>query len=416
VLPRFNRAELDESTLESLTPMPKARKLVITIHGVSPDRKWQTRAARVLEPHFRCIPIVYHHYASPIGALVVFFNVSTFIALTFAFHYLPMLRRPAYAVVSAVAACIMSVIGARIRRRWVVDRVKAQISTKTGRKPTHVVAHSFGTYICGWALERSQDLRFERIVLVGSVLPTTFNWRALHRRQPLRFTEVRNEIGMSDCVVWLVTWMQKIARDLGVAGLRGFVGKKRDVHNSRRPWGPCHPCLLTQQRPLIHNVFLAKYRHSTWALGPGHASELWLPYLWDLSPHEFNAFVECCRDAAYAYQEKRWQELDKAEHLLRDRTWTWTRGHTLETFLGDEVDSLTSRPQTRHAGAIRKQRAAIIEDAFIGVYLAIADAYEESTNLDPVASPEHDQVAIAFYPPFAISRALDTAVRERLPA
>lgn len=125
--------------------------------------------------------------------------------------------------------------------------------------------------------------------------------------------------------------------------------------------------------------------------------------------------MTCCRDAAYAYQEKLWQELDDAEKELRDRTWTWTRGRTLETFLGNEIDSLVNRPQTRHANLIRDQREPIIEDAFIGVYLAIADAYDESTSRDPQPSAEHDQVAIAFYPLFAISRALNTAIRERLP-
>jgi hypothetical protein len=253
-------------------------------------------------------------------------------------------------------------------------------------------------------------------VLVGSVLPTTFNWRRLHRRNPRPFEEVRNEIGLSDCVVWLVTWMRAIAHDLGVAGLRGFAGDKRDVHHSSRPWGPCRVCALTHRRPLIHNVFLAKYRHSTWALGPGHASELWLPYLWALSPREFNEFVECCRDAAYAYQEKLWQDLDDAEDRLRDQTWTWTRNRTLETFLDAEIESLTGRIEARRALLIREQRVAIINEAFVGVYLAIADAYEESTNLDPERSPEHDRLAIAFYPPFAVSRALETAISRKVVA
>jgi len=124
--------------------------------------------------------------------------------------------------------------------------------------------------------------------------------------------------------------------------------------------------------------------------------------------------LECCRDAAYSYQEEAWQDLDDAENDLRDRTWTWTRGRTLETFLRNEIDGLVNRPQTQHADVIRDQREAIIKDAFIGVYLAIADAYEESTNLDPEPSAGHDQVAIAFYPPFAISRALNAEIRKRV--
>jgi pimeloyl-ACP methyl ester carboxylesterase len=395
--------------------MPRARKLVLLVHGVSPDRRWQTRAARVLEPHFECIPITYRHYASPIGAFVVFVNVSIFVLLAVGFYLLPWLRSWTFGITAFAMACVASVILARARRHWVVDHVKAQISKKTGGRTAHVIAHSFGTYICGWALAKFHDLRFERVVLVGSVLPIGFNWRNVRRRKPPPFQDIRNEVGMTDCVVWLVTWMQAIASDLGVAGLRGFAGERRHVHQSWKPWGPCRICAITQREPLIHNVFLASYRHSTWALGPGHARTLWLPYLWKYSPREFDEFVECCRDAAYSRQEQFWQDLDDAEERLRDRAWPWTRGRSVEEFLAAEIDSRASRPETAHPDILRDNRATIIAEAFENVYVNVADAYEEimAGEMEPPPTRD-DNAAIVFYPPFAIARALEVAVKNAI--
>lgn len=386
-------------------------QIVLTVHGVSPDRTWQDRAAKALEPHFRCIPITYRHYGSPLGAVAVVFNLTAYLALGAVWFFAPAWRSPLRASALAVATIALSVALARVRRTHVVDVVKAQISRKATQRQPHVIAHSFGTYICGSALQKFKDLRFGRIVLIGSILPETFNWRSIRRSRPDAFLAIRNDIGLSDLVVWLVKRVGRLALDLGTSGLSGFVGDPRVVHRSSRAWGPCLACLHSGRRPLIHDIFLAKYRHSDWALGPGHARELWLPYLWGYSPREFNEFIECCRDAAYARQEHFWQDLDIAEERLRERTWTWTRNQPLQVFVAGELDSLIRRSETQDADLLRRHRVAIIDNAFISTYLAIGDAYEESANVEEERTPERDLVILALNPQRGIAKALDKAIR-----
>ena len=399
-----------------LRPMARTPQLVLTIHGVSPDRTWQERAAKVLEPHFRCIAISYRQYGSPLGAFGVLLNLSTLLVLCAVLTVLAVhrtWRSPIWAMVLASVAIVGSIAIARYRRLRAVDVVKRQISTKAIQRHPHVIAHSFGSYICGWALQKFQDLRFGRIVLVGCVLPRNFKWQNIRRTRPNAFKEVRNDIGLSDSVVWLLRRMGRIAPDMGTSGLFGFVSSPRVVHRSSRAWGPCLVCAQSERRPLIHDIFLAKYRHSDWALGPGHARELWLPYLWGLSPREFNQFIECCHDAAYARQQEFWQDLDAAEQRLRAHSWTWTQMQPLGTFIEAELESRAQRSDPTIADALRRNRLDIIRDAFTLTYLAVAEAYDESADFESEATPERNQVLLALNPPRAIARALDEAVRTR---
>lgn len=404
-----------------LRSMARAPQLVLTIHGVSPDRGWQNRAAMALEPHFQCVPITYWQYGSPLGAFAVLFNLSILVILCAALTFLllhPTWRHAIWVIALTIVGVIASIVVARYRRVRVVDVVKRQISTKAERRRPHVIAHSFGSYICGWALDKFQDLRFGRIVLVGCVLPRSFRWQKILHKRPGAFEEVRNDIGLSDLVVWLLRWFGRIAPDMGTSGLFGFLGGPGVgvVHRSSRAWGPCVTCVQSARRALIHDIFLAKYRHSDWALGPGHARELWLPYLWGLSPREFNEWIECCRDAAFARQEQFWQQLDVAEENLRRRTWTWTQMRTLNVFLEAELESRAQRSKPNVADDLRRHHLEVVRDAFTFTYVAVAAAYEESANPGPApeATPERNQILLALYPPRAIARALDEAARTRL--
>jgi TIR domain len=80
-----------------------------------------------------------------------------------------------------------------------------------------VVAHSFGTYILGNALLKYKDIKFNKIILVGSILPRDFPWEALTKRGQVR--AVRNEYGVDD--IWTVfsSW---IVRGTGASGTKGF--------------------------------------------------------------------------------------------------------------------------------------------------------------------------------------------------
>ena len=151
---------------------------------------------RVLEPHFRCESITYWQHGSLLGALAVVFNLSAFAFLVLAFVAGRNWLAPWYVVVLCIvflvlATAAVSVGVARYRRRRVVDKVKPKISEKGIQQPVHIVAHSFGTYILGWALMKFHDLSFGKVVLVGSMLPQTFDWASIRRKRRHAFGAIK---------------------------------------------------------------------------------------------------------------------------------------------------------------------------------------------------------------------------------
>jgi hypothetical protein len=80
-----------------------------------------------------------------------------------------------------------------------------------------VVAHSFGTYILGNALLKYDWLKFDRIILCGSILPPDFPWLDLIAQG--RVQAVRNEYGIRDVWTKTVTWF---IRGTGPSGRSGF--------------------------------------------------------------------------------------------------------------------------------------------------------------------------------------------------
>jgi hypothetical protein len=53
-----------------------AKAVVITIHGVNPDRGWQPAVHEVLKAHFDCLPYEYPDYDSIIGPVRAVSNVG----------------------------------------------------------------------------------------------------------------------------------------------------------------------------------------------------------------------------------------------------------------------------------------------------------------------------------------------------
>jgi serine/threonine protein kinase len=113
-----------------------------------------------------------------------------------------------------------------------------------------IVAHSFGTYILGNALMRYPYLRFNRVLLCGSILPEDFPWDLLIDRGQVQ--AVRNEYGARD--VW--TRIARIGvRGTGPSGLVGFSCK--------------HERLEQEMFDFSHSEYFEK----------GHMEQKWLPFL-----------------------------------------------------------------------------------------------------------------------------------------
>jgi len=331
---------------------------VLTIHGVCPG-PWQQTAERVLSPHFTCAAITYPDYDCIRGG-----------AVKAVAHPLLLLAAVGVAGWAAYAdarilwyAAAAGLVGAGAwvatrQRHRCAERVKTQISDKsTLSYATHVIAHSFGTYLASRAM-RSYDILFDRVVLVGCVLPRRFDWQALFDRRPMSGIpgwlsselDIRNETGTADRVVWLAGLTTWLTRELGSAGRKGFVAGRHAVHSTADPWHACAACRRT--RAQVHNVALNAYRHSTWALGVGHALHLWLPYLWGYPPVEFRDWLNVCSRATRALDTGDKEGFVEAAWLLLRREWAWTRRpdrtpRSLEAYLADQAGSA--------AGSIRDE-------------------------------------------------------------
>jgi serine/threonine-protein kinase len=122
--------------------------------------------------------------------------------------------------------------------------------TGEGARHPSIVAHSFGTYILGNALLRYPYLRFDKVLLCGSILPRGFPWDLLIERGQVQ--SVRNEFGRHDIWTQAVAWF---VFGTGPSGLVGFTAR--------------HP-RFTQER--------FEFEHSEY-FDRAHMEDRWLPFL-----------------------------------------------------------------------------------------------------------------------------------------
>jgi len=122
-----------------------------------------------------------------------------------------------------------------------------------------VIAHSFGTWLLGHALESDHDLRVGRIILVGCILRPDFNWRLFLER------------GQVDAVLCHYStgdfWAgvaEYIIPDSGPSGRRGF--------NDR------HTIAHVQTRNLPHSGYFAERKM------PEFYKTVWRPFLTSPQP------------------------------------------------------------------------------------------------------------------------------------
>ena len=138
--------------------------------------------------------------------------------------------------------------------RWFRDTYDDEIKDKSvpadREHPPSIVAHSFGTYILGNALLKYDWLRFDKVILCGSILPQNFPWDQLIERGQVQ--SVRNEYGVQDTWSGLVRWF---VAGTGPSGRNGF---------------NCTHERLEQER--------FEYTHSEY-FNKGHMEAKWLPFL-----------------------------------------------------------------------------------------------------------------------------------------
>jgi len=378
---------------------------VLTIHGVNHDKTWQVRAASVLEPHFRCLSIEYDDYPGLKGPVKAVINLwlATIAVIAFITGTIMILfGQSMYAIIFSGGAFILGGLAlatAYFQRRSCANRLKGDIGRAAGAHPMppHVIAHSLGTYLIGRILRKFYDFKLDRIVLVGAVLPRKFPWSRILEDKPEAFTEVRNEVGQDDWVVKLVGAAKWLLRDLGDAGSKGFVGAEEMVHSNTVPSAPCSSCSRSALHALIHNFVLKEYLHSDCFLGPKHARELWLPFLWDYTPGEFQEWLKFCWSATYSLQEDLEKEyLAFVKQKLLDRSWSWTSGKDLKAHLTELIEMSSDVNVT-----------TVLPEVARKLHLCVTEAIQESDK----TNGRSDNVVIALNPKRAIAR----AIKEGLP-
>jgi hypothetical protein len=227
----------------------------------------------------------------------------------------------AVASLASIAAILRSV---RRRRRsiedlqqWILDQAKVHSSSDID---IHLIAHSFGTFLVGAALEDWRNNKqaddsggdpvpsFRTVVIVGSAMRAGYRWADVIRAGLVH--HVRNEVGGRDGVIRFaglslgfapfavlgLDWHPFNMLGLGAAGYVGFKGPPESVHNVRNSLEFCEECRIREERlkERVHNIWLPTFRHSDGVQATERAGRFWLPLILGFEPWEYWDFRRLC--------------------------------------------------------------------------------------------------------------------------
>jgi len=133
----------------------------------------------------------------------------------------------------------------------VISDKKLDIDLTDYRKRPSIVAHSLGTYIVANCMLKHRNVKFDKIILCGSILPEDFDWSRLLGRDQVGL--VRNECGHKDVWAGIVGHFVAGTGKSGKSGF-AFVGGS-----------------LKQERFELHEHSDALYR--------SHIETEWFPFL-----------------------------------------------------------------------------------------------------------------------------------------
>lgn len=194
--------------------------VVISLHGIRTRGEWQKRLCETLSSHgMTCVGADYG-YLSLVGFL-------------------------------ASAAFGGKIEWFRKKYEDIVNKYRQQLTDGALRRYPSLVAHSFGTMIAGLSMQKYEDIRFDKIIICGSILPPEFSWDLLFQRDQV--SEVRHEYGMKDI------WTRLGGRIVPHAGVSGAIG-------------------FGHSAPHFEEVVYEHYRHSDF-FGDSHIESTWLPLL-----------------------------------------------------------------------------------------------------------------------------------------
>lgn len=197
--------------------MSGQHRIVVTIHGIQTRGTWQ----KELTPYLAKEGLIPYHLDYG------FFDLLRFL--------LPWTRE--------------SKIGT-------IRRELRELFQKTGVRRVSVIAHSFGTLLAIEALMRDNGgLRFDRVVLTGSIVPRDFDWTDVVEQRKWVMA-VRNERATND---WVVTLASLASRRLG------WLLRLNAGDSGRSGFSHCLPSLVEDSIHGNHSEQLNVQKFERWA-------------------------------------------------------------------------------------------------------------------------------------------------------
>jgi hypothetical protein len=144
-----------------------------------------------------------------------------------------------------------------------------------------IIAHSFGSWIVCKAILKYQHLRFDKVILAGSVMPDDFDWRTVYQRSQV--TTVRNDRGQKD--IW-ARFSKFIAWGTGSSGFEGFSQNEA--------------CVIERTYP--------EYGHSS-VFGHDHYLGEWIPFLRASIPFANGELPSESEEPVSPYDAARWSAI-----------------------------------------------------------------------------------------------------------
>lgn len=173
-------------------------RVVVTIHGIRTRGVWQKKITPYLARH---------------GLVPYHIDYGWFPAIWFFFGPL------------------------RERRLGAVREELRNLLAQVGAGRVSIIAHSFGTYLAMESLLRENGgLRYDRVVLTGSIVPLDFDWKSIFDRGWV--IAARNERSTGDNVVRLAHWVSNNSL------MRWLAGGLRAGRSGAEPFCPTSPQLL----------------------------------------------------------------------------------------------------------------------------------------------------------------------------
>lgn len=155
----------------------------------------------------------------------------------------------------------------------IISNKDNNLDTEIHRKRPSVIAHSFGTYIVAYAMIKYPDVKFDKFITCGSILPRDFAWMTLFMRDQVNY--VQNEYGLLDFWTKIVGMYVRRAGNSGTYGFTAFSNH-------------------------LSQIRLDRFTHSDYFKGQ-HITKYWIPFL----------FKEPCN-----FIVKHGHDLESLEHFM----------------------------------------------------------------------------------------------------